>query len=250
MQNWPKRAGKHVRSVLVPRPGHCFVVCDYEGIEERLLAYYLNDDWYKDLVTNRDPHAWLATQIWGGEIEEYAKGSPKELSHRAPAKNIKYAISYGGGGPRVAAMLRDAGFPSDEVSARRFIRQIKGSLPNFYYLTKDRIEPKVKRDGYVTTIMGRKNPIPRDKAYIGLSGLIKGSAADIMKQGAINTAAAVRPLGATPLLFVHDEIVTECPIGREQECLELQSAAMCAAYDLDPPLSVEGSIAYNNYSEA
>jgi len=61
---------------------------------------------------------------------------------------------------------------------------------------------------------------------------------------------AVRPLGATPLLFVHDEIVVECPLGQEQECLSRMESAMCGAWDLNPPLAVEGSVAYNDYSEA
>jgi DNA polymerase I-like protein with 3'-5' exonuclease and polymerase domains len=269
MQNWPKRAGKHVRSVLIPREGYCFVVADYEGIEARLLAYYLGDPWYRELVAERDPHAWMCTQIWGGEIEQYMKGSNKEITHRQPAKNITFAITYGAGGPKVARMLRDAGLPSTIEDGRRFARKIKSSLPNYFYLTKDRIEPKVRQDGYVSTIMGRRNPVKGcgdcasysrrcavhpeqdgDKAYVGLNALIQGSAADIFKQGLINTNAAVTPLGAKPVLFVHDEIVVECPLGREQECLQRMDTAMCGAWDLNPPLAAEGSIAYNNYAEA
>lgn len=250
MQNWPKRAGKQVRSVLIPREGHCFVVYDYEGIEARLLAYYLGDPWYRELVATRDPHAWMCTQIWGGEVEEYVKGSPKEISHRQPAKNILFAITYGAGRKRVMAMLRDAGMPSTEADAKRFIGAIKSSLPNYWHLTKDRIEPKIKSLGYVNTVAGRKNPVKRDKAYVGLNALIQGSAADLFKLGLIAVNDAVRPLGATPLLFVHDEIVVECPLGREQECGALMEAAMCGAWELDPPLAAEGSVAYNDYSEA
>lgn len=250
MQNWPKRAGKHVRSVLVPREGHCFVVADYEGIEERLLAYYLGDPWYRELAATRDPHAWLATQIWGGAIEEYEKGSDKAITHRQPAKNIKFAITYGAGKKRVAAMLRDAGLPSSEDDARRFISKIKASLPNYYHLTRHRIEPKIHQYGHVNTIAGRRNPVSRNKAYVGLNALIQGSAADIMKLGVTGVAEAVAPLGAVPLLFVHDEIVVECPLGREHDCAALMESAMCAAFALNPPLAVETSIAYNDYSEA
>lgn len=250
LQNWPKRAGKELRSVLVPRPHHAFVVCDYEGIESRLLAYYLGDQDYREIVATRDPHAWLAAQIWGGEVEDYVKGSDKAISHRQPAKNITFAITYGAGKRRVASMLRDAGLPSTEEDARRLISQIKGSLPNYYHLTKHRIEPKIKRLGYVNTIVGRKNPVGKDKSYVGLNALIQGSAADIFKLGTINTARAVAPLGGTPLLFVHDELVTECPIERADECLAAQEEAMVAAWDLNPTLAVEGSWVTTSYADA
>ncbi|MGZ6646992.1 MAG: DNA polymerase [Solirubrobacteraceae bacterium] len=250
MQNWPKLAGKEVRSVLVPREGYCFIATDYEGIEERLLAYYLGDPGYRELASHYDPHAWLAAQIWGGEPELYMKGTDKAISHRQPAKKIKYAIAYGAGKPRVRALLREAGLPATEDDARRIISKVKSALPNYYYLTKHRIEPKVKRYGYVNTIAGRKNPINKNKAYVGLSGLIQGSAADIMKMGAIGVSRAVSPFGAYPLLFVHDEVLTECPLGRELECQAAQDAAMLAAWDLNPPLAVESSIAYHDYSEA
>lgn len=250
MQNWPKRAGKEVRSVLVPRPGHCFVVCDYEGIEERLLAWYLGDPWYRELAATRDPHAWLAAQIWGGEPSEYEKGTDKAITHRQPAKNIKFAITYGAGRKRVAAMLRDAGMPSSEEDAKQFISKIKASLPNYYFLTKHRIEPKIKSVGYVNTIAGRKAPVKRDKAYVGLNALIQGSAADIFKLGIIAVNDVVRPLGATPLLFVHDECVVECPLEYADECLTRMESAMCGAWDLTPPLSVEGSIARGSYADA
>jgi DNA polymerase-1 len=250
MQNWPKRAGKHVRAVLVPRPGHAFVVVDYEGIEARLLAYYLGDPVYREIAATRDPHAWLAAQIWGGEPSEYAKGTDKAITHRQPAKNIMFAITYGAGRKKVAAMLRDAGLPASEDDARQIISKIKASLPNYYHLTKHRIEPKIKEHGFVNTIIGRKNPVKKDKAYVGLNALIQGSAADIMKLGLIEVKRAVEPYGATPLLVVHDEVVVEAPLGTEQDVLAATERAMTSAWELDPPLAVEGSIAYHDYSEA
>lgn len=250
MQNWPKRAGKEVRSVFVPRPGMAFLVYDYEGIEERLLAYYLGDPGYRELAAHYDPHAWLAAQIWGGEPEQYMKGTNLAITHRQPAKNIKYAITYGAGKKRVAAMLRDAGFPSSEDDAAEFISKVKAALPNYYHLTKHRIEPKIKSVGYVNTITGRRNPVNKDKAYVGLNALIQGSAADIFKLGVIAVNEAVSPLGGIPLLFVHDEIVVEVPLEHAEQAGALTEKALVGAWDLNPPLSVEGSIVTTNYGDA
>ena len=77
MQNIPKRAGKEVRAMFVPRPGHALVVTDYDSIEARLLAYYLGDkDFQRAINDGFDMHAWMASVIWGGTPEQYAKGGP------------------------------------------------------------------------------------------------------------------------------------------------------------------------------
>ncbi len=260
MQNWPKRAGKEVRAVFIPRKACAFVVCDYESIEVRLLAHYLGDAGFRKLIADGlDPHAWMAANIWGGEPHDYAKGSAREAD-RNLAKQILFAITYGAGAPRIADMLADAGFDvspdaweteaeARKVVAKSIIAKIKSSLPNYYGLQK-RIRSKIESVGYVNTLFGRKNPVNPDKAYVGLNALIQGSAADIMKQGLVNVAAAVEPYGGIPLLVVHDEIVVECPIVDADAVLLLTEEALVAAYDLDPPLSVSGSIVTTSYADA
>lgn len=244
MQNIPSRAGNEVREMFVPRPGHCFVVADYDAIEVRLLAHYLNSTEYKELIREGlDPHAWMAAQIHGGEMDEFLKGTPGE-KQRTEAKNVLFAIVYGAGGPRVADMLG-----IDIKAARDLIRTIKTTLPRYLELTR-RIKQKVELSGYVTTIAGRKQSVKRDKSYVGLNALIQGSAADIFKFGACNVADAVKPFGARPVLFVHDEIVVETPLEQADDVLAATVAGLNAAWPLDPPLAVTAKIAYNNYAEA
>ncbi len=269
MQNIPKRAGVEVRSVFVPRDGHSFVVLDYESIEVRLLAWYLNDPGYRQLITDGlDPHAWMADQIWGGGMEAYWKESPE----RKDAKNVLFAITYGAGGRRITDMLKlDPGPYYDEHhpaivtareqgrfwpqpgpqyrEARALIRKIKDALPGYKQLNS-RIRRKIESVGYVNTIIGRKNPVNRDKAYVGLNALIQGSAADIMKQGLVNVARAVDQFGGVPLLVVHDEVVVEVPTENAVACAQAMVNALCSACPLDAPLSVEGGIVHSNYSEA
>lgn len=250
MQNWPKRAGKEVRGVFVPRPGMAFCVCDYESIEIRFLAYYLGDPTFRQMIADgHDAHAWMAAHIWHGEPADYAKGTAGE-KRRSLAKNVLFAITYGAGRKRIAAMLRDAGEPCSLDDAGRIISMVKNTLPNYWHLTKHRIEPKIKEVGYVNTIVGRRNPVNRDKAYVGLNALIQGSAADIFKLGVIAVDKAVTPLGGYCLLFVHDEIVVEVPEENAEECLSRMQTAMCGAWDLNPPLSVEGSYTTRSYADA
>lgn len=263
LQNLPKRAGKEVRAMIVPRPGHALVVCDYESIEARLLAYYLGDPGYRALVVERDSHAWMASNIWGGTPERYLKGGPNNKL-RDLAKNILFAITYGAGRKRVASMLLDAGLLPPMVVVKgvkqaldkfawagSIISKVKKSLPNYYKLNK-RIKNKIENVGYVNTYFGRKNPVKRDKAYVGLNALIQGTAADIMKQGVVNIHEANVDTGAQLLLVVHDEALLEVPLANAAECLELTTTAMieAAPEGLNPGMAVTGSIVTTNYADA
>lgn len=244
MQNIPSKAGKEVRSVFVPREGCSFAVSDYDGIEIRLLAHYLHDEGFKALLRDgHDPHAWMAAQIHGGAPEEYFKGTEGQPI-RDDAKNTLFAIVYGAGAPRVADMNN-----MDKAEAKALISKIKASLPRYHRLN-GRIRKKVQVSGYVTTLFGRKQMVKRDKAYVGLNAIIQGSAADIMKQGLVNVAEALKPIGWYPLLVVHDEVISEGPTEYADEALRLQNDALNRAYDLDPPLKVTGAVVHTNYADA
>ncbi len=141
MQNLPKHGGdkmaREARSMFIPRAGHSFVVADFESIEVRLLAFYLGDQGFRDMIEmGLDPHAWMASNIHGGAMEDYLKGtSGEEL--RAAAKNSLFAITYGAGKRRIGDMNKIT-----EDEAKRLISTIKGSLPGYYRLN-DRIRRKI-----------------------------------------------------------------------------------------------------------
>ena len=257
LQNVPKRTGKEMRSVIIPRPGMCFVVCDYDAIEARILADYLGDEEYQRLVSERDPHAWLASVIWGGTPEDYAKGGPKDLQ-RTGAKTGTYAIGYGAGGPRMQEVLMSVGMYVDVDEARRIVSVVRKTLPNYQHFV-DKIERTVTErndgngDSFLMTRCGRKIPCRLEKAYAGVDYVIQGTAADVMKKGLVYTDELVRPLGAHILLVVHDEIVTEAPIEVAEEVLRKQKAAMeivSEELDLHPRLTVTGSITTESYAKA
>jgi DNA polymerase-1 len=276
MQNIPTRAelgSIPVRAAFVPRPGYCFVVCDYDSIELRLLAYFLNDPGFKQLIEDGyDAFAWLAAEIEtdGHPYEYYLKGAPGEKI-RGDYKNVTYAICYGAGGRRVSDMLnldpgpfygedhpaivkaRNAGKEWPRVGyqyaeGRKVANKVKATLPRYDILQK-RIRNKIRQVGFVSTLYGHKQVIDWEKKYIALNALIQGSAAGIFKDGLIATEAAIAPLGAYPVMLVHDEIGAECPIEHAEECLPLMQRAMAEAFDLSPALKVSGSIAYENYSQ-
>lgn len=247
-QNLPARAGTEIRSVLVPRDGKKFVVFDLESVEIRLLAYYLGNEEFKRLVVERDSHAWMASQIWGGEPDDYSKSGPKsEL--RSLAKNMLFAITYGAGGPRIRSMLLDAGMDATVEQAKSIISTIKQSLPNYYRLMK-RIRTKIESVGYVNTITGRKNPVSKDKSYVGLNAIVQGSAADVLKEWLVNSIA-MTPESAQFLLPVHDEIVFECDdCDTELTCdgIEIALQQVNGKYGLE--LAASGGVVEGSYANA
>lgn len=279
MQNVPTHVGEGVRELFVPRDGYAFVAVDYEQIEFRLLCYYLNGRRMIELMeSGHDPFAQLAADVFGGHPAEwYRKGQPGE-ELRQICKNVTYAIIYGAGGYKVATMLgwgadsvftdrdfvvrngyKKAGDPRSK-RAEGIIKRIKSALTGYgsppYHGPGSgagligRIHDQVAQTGQVNTILGRNQWVDFDGAHLALSGLIQGGAADVFKEGIVAATESVAPLGAYPLLFIHDEGVFEAPIGTEQEVERRARAAMVEAYPLRPALAVESHIAYHNWGEA
>lgn len=278
-----KEENMKLRSMFIPEPGTEFVVADFESIEVYLLAYFLGSREYKDLVLKGDPHARTAAVIWPqfGDWTNFQKSTPNRWL-RDIAKQVTYTIVYGGGGRVIADTVNkymvDAGrldMIIDEDQARAIRRKITDNIPGFraltdtpwrgktypsgrihQQLTSSLIEEtlasgELRKYGYIRTLMGRKQWIqmwPEDKAYVGLSGLIQGSAADIMKLAAINVFEAMKPYGGVPILFVHDEIVTQVPLGQGVELAPIIVDAMMQAAAIDPPISVEANVTAKSYA--
>lgn len=244
-QNIPVRSGPEMRSMIVPRPGNVFAVADFSSIELRILAYYMNDDGLWDIINNGDPFIWLGSEIYGTtDVEQWP-------TTRQALKNGFYAMTYGAGGPKLAQTI-GGGMTAEE--GRELRKAMENALGPAYSTLWRRIRKAVTGRGYVKTLLGRTQYVPKDKAYVGLNALIQGSSADIMKVAMARTAKNLEPVGAFPILVVHDELVVETPTDRGDKTLDILMDSMVSAGDIVPdgklPLAVDGTIAYNNYGEA
>ena len=244
-QNIPVRSGPEMRSMIVPRHGNVFAVADFSSIELRILAYYMNDDGLWDIINNGDPFIWLGSEIYGTtDIEQWP-------TTRQALKNGFYAMTYGAGGPKLAQTI-GGGMTAEE--GRELRKAMENALGPAYSTLWRRIRKAVTGRGYVKTLLGRTQYVPKDKAYVGLNALIQGSSADIMKVAMARTAKNLEPVGAFPILVVHDELVVETPTDRGDKTLDILMDSMVSAGDIVPdgklPLAVDGTIAYNNYGEA
>lgn len=268
MQNIPVRAGDEVRRVFEAPDGYSLVVADFDSIEMRILAYYLGHEGqpYRDLINSGfDPHAHMASLLYGGTYEDYLKGTPGEKK-RSIAKNSLFAIIYGAGGRRLCDMnnlptgpplkegawevrkgIANVGDPSF-AQGKALAKRIKANVPGYMKLMK-RVRAKIEAHGYITTLDGRRNACSPEKSYVGMSALIQGSAAGVMKLCLPAVQDVLLHCDGRLCLVVHDEVVGLVPDHQAEVALAAVQSAMENAVDLDPPLLTSGKIA-KNYGEA
>ena len=172
---------------------------------------------------------------------------PAQLTsaQRSIAKMINFGIVYGISAYGLSENLE---IPRDE--AQRYIDAYLARFPHVQDFIARTIE-QAATDGYVTSLLGRRRPVPEIRASnrqtrgfgerIAVNFVMQGSNADIIKVAMIRIANRLRDEGraARLVLQVHDELLLEVPEPEVSKVRELVRAEMCGAYDLDPPLAVD-----------
>ena len=107
------------------------------------------------------------------------------------------------------------------------------------------------RDGYVTTLLGRRRPVPEIRASnrqtrslgerLAVNSIMQGSQADIIKVAMVAIHRRLRDEGraARLVLQVHDELLLEVPEAEVGPVRDLVRSEMVGAFPLDPPLAVD-----------
>ena len=118
-----------------------------------------------------------------------------------------------------------------------------------------------KDNGYVTTLFGRRRPIPELKSSnfmqrsfgerIAMNSPIQGTAADIMKVAMIRVDRRLRNenLNARIVLQVHDELLVEAPESEKDIVANILCEEMTKAVDLRVKMDVDVKVG-NNWLEA
>jgi len=249
LQNIPIRseAGMEIRRAFIAGgPGRVLLSADYSQIELRVLAHITQDENLVQIfVRDEDLHRAAAMEIFGVSHD----GVTPQM--RAFAKMVNFGIPYGISDFRLS---REMGISIEE--ARRYMSRYFDRFPKVREYVQ-RTPDEARERGYVTTLLGRRRPIPdlRSRApairqaaeRVAINTPMQGSAADIIKLAMLRVHEALvsRKLAARLILQVHDDLLLELPEGEVGETARLVAECMSGAYKLRVPLTVEVKVGPN-----
>lgn len=241
LQNIPVRTplGATIRECFVAEKGNVLTSADYSQVELRVLAQVADDQVLKEIFRKgEDVHSETAAAIFGID--------PADVDHatRDRAKAVNFGIIYGLSAFGLSDRLK---IPRDE--AAEFIKRYLGRFEGVKKFMDDTVA-QAKKDGYVTTLIGRRRAIPEINSSqvqtrnlgerLAINTVVQGTAADIIKQAMIDVhAALIEAKVETKLVMqIHDELLFEGPEAEAEQIRELAVRVMAGAYPLDPPLGV------------
>lgn len=252
LQNIPVRTadGRDIRRAFVPDAGHIMLSADYSQIELRLMADISGDtEMINAFLSGEDIHRSTAAKIYHLPIEEVT------ADMRRSAKTANFGIIYGISAFGLSERL---GIPRAE--AKELIDGYMSTYPGVAaYMA--RIVEDARRDGYVSTMVGRRLYVPeinsRSAAVRGyaernaINAPLQGSASDIIKVAmvAIHSEMRRRGMHSTMIMQVHDELVFDVVPEELPDLQELVARQMEAAYSGRVPMEV-GMGAGANWLEA
>ena len=229
LQNVPKpdtEVGKKLRGLFwAGSDDECLVVGDYSQIELRVLAYYSNDPtMVQAFVDGEDIHQASANTLG---------------CDRGIAKNINFAIPFGAGYKKVAAM---GGGKFSLRTAKKFYAKHKEDFPTVWeFITETRRRCRREKPHQVRTLLGRKRRLP-EIAWVNsnnealqqrgakaerqaVNTRIQGSAADLIKMAMIRLHDTLDD-DMHIILQIHDELVVTTPRHKAKRCEDIMREAM------------------------
>jgi DNA polymerase-1 len=252
LQNIPIRSaeGRKIRRAFIPEEGYSYVAADYSQIELRVVAHLSGDNRLREAFgAGEDVHAITAASIF--------ECSPALVTPdmRRKAKEINFGIIYGMGAFKLAGTI-GVGMKMAKRYLDDYYRTYAGVRQ---YM--ERVPEQAAKDGFVTTILGRKRFLPdlnnpnkiaqQAARRVAINTTIQGSAADLMKLAMIKVHAALAKSGlpARMILQVHDELILEARDDVAEEAAALLKHEMENVYPLSIPLLVDAAIG-KNWDEA
>jgi DNA polymerase I len=160
LQNIPirTREGREIRSAFLPgEPDWLLVAADYSQIELRVLAHLSGDATMRAAFDrDEDIHARVASEVYGVGLDAVTP------EMRRVAKAVNFGVIYGQSPFGLSKMLG-----IDQQEATEFIRAYFAGYPGISQFLET-ILAGCLRDGYVSTILGRRRSI-RGVRPLGMS---------------------------------------------------------------------------------
>lgn len=250
LQNIPMRMelGRQIRKVFIPRDGYLFTDADYSQIELRVLAHMSGD---KQLIeayrTDADIHRITASKVFHTPFEEVT-----DLQRRN-AKAVNFGIVYG-----ISSFGLSQDLSISRKEAAEYIEQYFATYPGIKAFL-DGAVAHAKENGYVTTMYGRRRPVPElsssnfmQRSFgerVAMNSPIQGTAADIIKIAMIRVHQRLKDekLSSKLILQVHDELLIETKEEEKDKVREILEEEMKGAAKLAVELEIDLHTGYDWY---
>jgi DNA polymerase-1 len=248
LQNIPVKGewGGRIRETFVADAGCVLLSADYNQIEPRILAHLAHDPVLIGAFARGDDiHTATAVEIFGLPAAQITKDM------RRVAKTVNFGIIYGispyGLSSQLGISQQDAKKYIEAYFAR--FQGVKAFL--------DKTIADAKGNGYVTTMLGRRRPIPElrsgDPAQRGMGERmamntpIQGTAADVIKLAmlAVRRRLAAELKTARMILQVHDELIFEVAEAEVEAVHTIVVEEMEGVVSLAVPLRVDVGVGKN-----
>lgn len=214
LQNLPIRddEGRNLRKMFASSfENGTIISADYNQIELRLIANFSGDkNMIADYLSDKDIHTATASKIFGVSESEVTS------SMRRVAKSVNFGIIYG-----ISAYGLSQNIGTTPKEAGAFINKYLEIYPSVKAYGDEQIA-LARKNGYVSTIMGRVRHIPdinssnhtvRGFAERTAKNMpLQGSASDIIKIAMVNVSKRFKEqnLKSKLIIQIHDELVVDC----------------------------------------
>jgi len=193
-----------IRKLFVPGSG-LFLLSDAEQIEYRIAAHFAASPSILAAYA-ADPHT-----DYHNLVMELVRPRKTDITRKL-AKGLNFALVFGAGKDKVAAILNLPRTESD-----KFVAAYDQMFPESKTLLRTASSLASTR-GYIRTLLGRRARFPNSQfAYKALNACIQGTAADIMKQKIVEVHKARKQTGFVLRKTIHDSITGDAP---DQACAE------------------------------
>ena len=242
LQNIPVRMelGRLIRKVFVPEDGYVFLDADYSQIELRVLAHMSQDENLIEAYAQaKDIHAITASQVFHVPFDEVTP------LMRRNAKAVNFGIVYG-----ISSFGLSQDLSISRQEAQSYIENYFLTYPGIKaYL--DQMVSDGKENGFVTTLFGRRRPIPELKSSnfmqrqfgerVAMNSPIQGTAADIIKiaMNRVRRRLEAEGLASRLVLQVHDELLIETKEEEKEQVARILEEEMKGAADLKVALDID-----------
>ncbi len=189
--------------------------------------------------SSQDIHRITASQVFHTPFEEVTS------QQRSNAKAVNFGIVYG-----ISSFGLGQDLNISKKEAEEYIHQYFATYPGVKQYM-DRLVAQGKTEGYVSTLFGRRRPIPEFTSAnfmqrqfgerVAMNSPIQGTAADIIKIAMIRVNERLkRELPESRMLLqIHDELLVETRADQIEQVQAVMEEEMQHAVKLLVPLEVE-----------